>query len=158
MSTAAHSLPLSARTSGAWTLAAGRAIAMRPRQNGEILIINGAVWATLDGPHEGLESGPLGDLYLQAGERLRLIAGRQVVLEPFVPRGARPQLASAVKFDWVPSPQASAADSWEATVAQPADDLGRALGEAQRAFGRLVRGVLAWGGERLAPRTQRAFD
>lgn len=155
MSTAAApSLPTSARTNGAWTLAQGRAITLRPRQNGEIVIIGGAVWATLDGPHAGLESGPLGDLYLRAGERLRLDSGRQVVLEPFAARGTRPQPAPAVMFDWVPSPLSSATDSWEITVAQPADDLGRALSEARHAFVRLVRGVMAWSGERLAPRRQ----
>lgn len=152
MLTAAHSLSTTAHTNGAWTLAQGRAITIKPREDGDIWIIAGAVWATLDGPHEGVGTGPLGDLYLQAGERLPLRAGRQVVLEPFTARKANTQPSLAVEFDWIPRPQTSAADSWETTVARPADDLGRALNEARHAFGRLMRGVLTWSSERLSPR------
>ncbi|WP_028603584.1 DUF2917 domain-containing protein [Ottowia thiooxydans] len=146
-------LPTLGRASGAWTLEPGHAMTLRPRQNGEILIIHGAVWATLDGPHEGLESGPLGDLHLQPGARLALRAGRQIVLEPIVAQGACAASTPAVNFDWIASPPSAAAASWETTVAQPAGELSRALNEARGAFKRLVWGVLTWSGERLTPAT-----
>lgn len=151
MLTAARSLSTTARTNGAWTLAQGRAITLKPRENGHIRIMRGSVWATLEGPHEGLESGPLGDLHLQAGSRLSLRAGQQIVLEPFDVNSCDPRPQPATEFDWVPDPVSSAVDSWEASVAQPADDLGRALSEARRAFARLMKGVLTWSGERLTP-------
>lgn len=134
------------RASGTWTLQPGRAITLRPRQTGELLIVRGAVWATLNGPHEGLGSGPLGDLHLQPGERLRLDAGRQVVLEPILVGKVCPSSAPAVDFSWEYTPS-----SWRASVAEPAGDLTRALHEARVAFVRLVRGLLLWSGERIAP-------
>lgn len=151
MLTAAHSLSTTVHTNGAWTLTQGRAITLNPREDGDIRIIGGSVWATLDGPHEGWESGPLGDLYLQAGALLAVRAGQHAVLEPFTPHHADTHPAQAVEFDWIPRPLSSAAHSWETAVGQPANDLGRALGDARHALSRLLRGVLTWIGERMWP-------
>ena len=140
--------PAQKRASGTWTLHPGRAITLRPRQNGELLIVRGAVWATLNGPHEGLGSGPLGDLHLQPGERLRLDAGRQVVLEPILVGKVCPSNAPAVNLNWEYTPS-----SWKSSVAEPAGELSRALHEARVAFVRLVRGLVSWSGELIAPTT-----
>ncbi|MET4579851.1 DUF2917 domain-containing protein [Ottowia thiooxydans] len=150
MITNATHQPAQQHASGTWKLQPGQAMTLRPRQNGELLIVHGAVWATLNGPHEGLGSGPLGDLHLQPGERLQLNAGRQVVLEPIVSGQFGQATTPEVNFSWEYTPA-----SWKASVAEPADDLTRALHEARVAFARLVRGLVAWSGERIAPAAAR---
>jgi hypothetical protein len=128
---------------GCWKLDAGRAVTLHPTAAGVLNIARGRVWATLDGPHVRLT----GDLFLEAGETLRLQAGQRVVIEPF---GATGQGAAA--FDWVPA-RASQTSRWPAAVAQPASDLRLALGSAgialRGAAGALVR--LAGGLLGLAP-------
>jgi hypothetical protein len=118
---------------GCWKLAAGRAVTLHSTAAGVLTIARGRIWATLDGPHARLT----GDLFLKAGETLRLQAGQRVVIEPF---GATGQGAAA--FDWVPAP-ARQISRWPAGVAQPASDLRLALGSAgvalRGAAGALVR-------------------
>ncbi len=118
---------------GCWKIAAGRAVTLHPAATGVLQISHGRVWATLNGPH----ARRAGDLFLAAGESLRLLAGQRVVIEPF---GAAGQADAA--FDWVSAP-ASPATRWPAAVAQPASDLRLALGSAgfalRGAAGALVR-------------------
>jgi Protein of unknown function (DUF2917) len=125
---------------GCWTLAAGRAISLRPREAGELRIASGRVWATFDGPHPRFDD----DLFLEAGASLRLAPGQRVVIEPYGLAGAQP-----VAFSWQPVPLVRAA-SGAASLAQPASDLrlalrgaGSALGAAAGALARLGAGALA---------------
>ncbi len=154
MSTATHCLPTPSRQSGAWTLAQGHAVTLRPRQDGELLILGGSVWATLDGPHAGVESGPRGDLHLETGARLHLPSGRRVVLEPVSTRSAHRLPCPAATFDWIPRLPTSAAESWQVTVSQPAHELGRAIKETRHALRQLVWGMLTWVGGRLVSRRE----
>lgn len=153
MSTAVHVLSTLCQKSTTWTLEAGRAITLKPDEAGEVLITRGGAWVTFDGPHPGLESGPLGDQYLSEGARLQLRANQRVVIEPFsLPRKSAPQAADSVSFEWLAFTPGFASNSWESTVSLPAKDLGRALHGAQSAFGRLVRGTLVWAARGLTQR------
>ena len=105
---------------GFWKLDAGRALTLSPMAPGLLRIGQGRVWVTLDGPHGGLA----GDLFLEAGASLPVLAGQRVVMEPFGTAGR-----GVAAFDWVPvlSCQTS---GWPAAVAQPASDLRLALASA----------------------------
>ena len=94
-------LALAAAAQGLRTLAPGQALALRPREPGELAIRRGAAWVTFDVPARGAPNGPLGDLYLPAGSRLALRPGQRLVLEPITPRGALASLP--LVFDWLPA-------------------------------------------------------
>ena len=93
-------LALAAAAQGLRTLAPGQALALRPREAGELAIRRGAAWVTFDVPARGAPSGPLGDLYLPAGSRLSLRPGQRLVLEPIAVRGQR---AMPLAFAWCPA-------------------------------------------------------
>lgn len=122
---------------GCWKLAAGRAVTLLPSQPGALQIAHGRVWATLDGPRDGLPRG--GDLFLESGDRLELRAGERVVFEPWGGSGDSPAY-----FCWQPLPEAQ--DSrWSARVVQPLADLRLALASAGFAARGVVGAVLRLG-------------
>ncbi len=138
---------LSATLPGTWKLAAGRALTLRPREQGVLRVAHGQMWATFDGPH----AGPLnaqGDHVLGAGGELRVRAGQRLVLEAWNAR-------TPAYFSWDPLPVAvPVAAARMARVLQPLADLRIALLFGAGALGRLAAGVVsvAWelvaGGER----------
>lgn len=133
------------RPAGCWTLAAGRALSLRPREDGVLRIAGGAAWITFDGPHAG-PANDQGDLLLAPGESLRVAAGRRLVLET---HGSAP-----VAFQWDFAPQLQAVP-----LAQDWAELRQAVGLALAAGGRLAAGLarLAWHGLRPgAPRARPA--
>ena len=72
---------------GSWVLPAGRAITLDVTDASALAITQGRVWATFDGPHQG-PANDLGDVILNAGERLPLHAGQRVVIEPWSAGGS----------------------------------------------------------------------
>lgn len=133
---------------GTWKLGAGRAITLRPHEDGRLRIAHGRLWATFDGPHGGAlnESG---DLVVGAGEHLHVRAGERVVVEAW--DGAAPAY-----FTWDPQSQAQRQRPASlAAVAQPLADLRLALGLGAGAATRLVAGLLRLA---LAPFGPRAFS
>lgn len=81
---------------GCWTLARDRAVTLDPREGGFLRVAHGAVWATLDGPHQG-PANDLGDVVLRSGARIHLAPGQHVVLESF-PAAANEDAC----FSWKP--------------------------------------------------------
>lgn len=119
---------------GTWKLAPGRAVTLRPREDGELRVAHGRVWVTFDGPHAG-PLNDLGDQVLGAGEQLRVRAGRRVVLEPA-------DRAEPAYFSWefaVAAAPVRAAGS--ELVLQPLHDLRLALVLAGGAAVRLAAGL-----------------
>lgn len=135
--TTAHRITASCKAPGTWSLPAGQAITLRPDTPGELRIMQGCVWLTLDGPHESRA----GDLFLAAPAWLRLGAGHRVVLEPVAWAGA-----SGAAIDWVPTHQPAA---WRVAVAQPAADLRRAAGAAALSVRAVVGALLRLAGALL---------
>jgi hypothetical protein len=126
---------------GAWKLGRGRAMSLRPRRSAVLTLVQGRVWATLDGPHQGGLYG-LGDHVLEAGDRLSVPAGRRLVIESWDAPAA---------FEWAPAPQLVAARvQRQATVARSLADLRQALALAMRATGRLVAALAGWPRARAA--------
>jgi hypothetical protein len=130
-SPASHALP------GTWKLAAGRAITLRPRENGVLRVAHGQLWVTFDGPHTGPRND-LGDHFIGVGEQLRLHAGQRLVAEAW--NGGAPAY-----FSWDPLPERSEAPRI-AAVLQPLADLRLAWSLGAGAIARLVTGLgrLAW--------------
>lgn len=124
---------------GAWKLARGRAITLRPATSGILRVAHGRVWATLDGPH-GKNPDDSGDHVLEVGRCLWVGAGQRVVIEAWKGTGS-------AYFSWDPvlAPAAvPAAERGRANlsgVLQPLADLRIALGLAGAAFGRLMLGL-----------------
>lgn len=112
---------------GCWTLARDRAVTLGARQAGFLRIAQGAVWATLDGPHQG-PANDWGDVVLKGGARIHLTPGQQVVLEPY--SAAANEEAC---FSWEPDTPAPAAAmplwvaSWRGLRSLPVG-IGRTLG------------------------------
>lgn len=132
---------------GCWTLDAGRAMTLRPREPGTLEIARGRVWVTLGGG-AGLLPDAGGDHVLAPTERLATAPGQHVVVEAWGPSGA----AEAAAFRWDPVParaRSAAAREWDCGVVQPLRDLGHALGQGARALGAAFGDALAAGG-RLA--------
>lgn len=73
---------------GSWVLPPGQAVTLQSADDSALQVTQGRIWATLDGPHSG-PANDLGDVVLQAGERLALRAGQRVVIEAFLPGVAR---------------------------------------------------------------------
>jgi hypothetical protein len=69
--------PIGART---WQLSKGRAMTLHARHATELQVQGGCVWVTLDGPHGGAPNNS-GDVFLNAGSRLQVAAGRHLVIE-----------------------------------------------------------------------------
>jgi hypothetical protein len=122
---------------GTWKLAAGRAITLQPREPGLLRIAHGSVWATCDGPHAGALNDQ-GDRVLGAGERMHVRRGQRVVLEAW-------NRSLPAYFSWDPAPQAAPRRDRAADLAQPAEDLRRAVALGASAAGRLAGALLALG-------------
>ena len=134
---------------GTWKVESGRAVTLRPREDGLLRIAHGCAWITFDGPHAG-PANDLGDRVVGAGERLRVHAGRRVVLESS-------DAGQPVYFSWdfavAPAPAAAARAE---LVLQPLPDLRLALVLGGGAALRLVAGLARLAAGRLAPRTASA--
>lgn len=137
---------------GTWKLARGRAITLRPTQDGILRVAHGRVWATVDGPHGGTPC-EAGDHVLEIGRSMYLRAGQRVVIEAWNRQGA-----SYFAWDPVFAPARAARPRVTmAAVLQPLADLRMALALAGRAAGQLASGLarlgwdLARGGERAVP-------
>jgi len=124
---------------GAWKLAAGRAMSLRPREAGVLRVAQGRIWATFDGPHRG-PLNDLGDQILDPGDVLRLRGGQGLVIEAW-----DAQAPAFFSWDWLPDPAPRAAPRF-AAVAQPLADLRAALALGAGAAVRLVAALadLAW--------------
>lgn len=61
-------------------LTRGQAMRFKAKGSTELYVTQGRVWVTLDGPHCGAANN-LGDVVLQAGERLTLQRGQGLVVE-----------------------------------------------------------------------------
>lgn len=136
---------------GAWKLASGRAITLRPAVDGIVRVAQGRVWATVEGPH-GRRPDDSGDHVLEAGRSLFVRAGQAVVLEAW-------SAGCASYFAWEPvlAPATGQRPLNLSVVLQPLADLRAAAGLALRAIGQLGAGLarLAWealhGGGRAHP-------
>jgi hypothetical protein len=134
--TSMQSQQSSPRLPGTWKLEQGRAITLRPREDGFLRIAHGRLWLTFDGPHRGALND-LGDRVLGAGEQIRVRAGTRIVMESCDSR-------MPVYFSWdfamaavpVRAPRAE-------VVAQSWDDLRLAAVLGLRAGWRLAK-ALAW--------------
>lgn len=134
--------------SGCWALMPGRAVSLLPREAGVLCIAQGRAWVTQDGPHRGAGNAS-GDHFLRAGEQWQVEAGRHLVLEPWNDSSGLP-----VYFDWSPVAALDAVPAmrWNLAVVQPLRDLGLALQMAASALGRLMAGLVGYGGYRMAGR------
>jgi hypothetical protein len=133
-----------AKTAGAWALAPGRAMQLRPRETGRLQILCGRVWATTDAEHDSI-ARRFGDLVLQAGDSLTVAAGQRLVIEPLDGGDAGP-----VYFDWQELPVLAGAPRpahWQAQVATPGRELWASLGQTGQALGRLGWGLAVYGGD-----------
>lgn len=139
MSTAAPALP------GTWKLGAGKAITLRPQEEGALRVAHGCVWATFDGPHDG-PANDAGDHVVGSGHRMRLRAHQRLVIQAWDAR--RPAY-----FSWEPAPRAAHGRRVSlAGVLQPLADLRAALGLAAGAVARLAAGLVGLAWEVAAPR------
>lgn len=125
---------------GCWKLGAGRAVTLRPREDGVLRAAHGGMWVTLDGPHFG-PANNLGDHFLSAGDQLTLQAGQHAVVEPWGNHAEAPAY-----FAWDPMPAVvrspvRVVNQWQIAVVQPLSDLRLALVLGVGAVGRLALGV-----------------
>lgn len=127
-----------AALAGCWKLAPRRALSLRPRAAGLLLIAQGQAWATLGVRPQG-HGNESGDHCLQAGQQLLVRAGQHLVLESFDD--------APVCFDWTPLPSSSRGQRLgrDGAVAQPLRDLRQALGLAGGALVRLLLGLAGCG-------------
>lgn len=134
----------SALPPGLRCLVAGQAMTLRARRPSVLRISHGRVWLTLTraGPYRRVLAG---DHFLTRGERLTLLPGQELVMEPFGTVEGAP-----VQFTWgelgaegvaARAPRVSAAAHWRGSVVEPLLDLRHAIGLAARATGvRVLRG------------------
>jgi len=125
---------------GTWKLARGRAITLRPGNDGIVRVAHGRVWATVDGPHGGTPDSS-GDHVLEVGRSMYIRAGQRVVLEAWNEAGA-----SYFAWDPVFAPAVAGRRLNFAVVLQPLGDLRMAASIALRAMGQLGAGLgrLSW--------------
>lgn len=139
-------LTLSCRQAiGSWRLHPGHAMGLRPRRDSVLRIYCGRVWVTQGGPYPvvGRESG---DHFLSPGDALRVPAGARLVMEPLADAGdERP-----VHFDWTEVVPQRRSERFAQDVLAPARELRAAVVQSGVALARLVRGLIGWGGARLA--------
>ena len=123
--------------SGLWSLAAGRTVAMRPRVASTLKLVCGRAWVTTDAPLDG-SARRFGDHVLTPGDSLPVAPGDRLVIEAWGD--------DAVRFDWLTdaAPVAQTPTRWQAEVAAPSRELGRALGGTAAALGRLVWGLAGY--------------
>lgn len=132
---AAHTASLHASAApalpGTWKLGAGRAITLQPLQDGVLRVAHGTLWATFDGPHEGIPR-EMGDHFVEVGDTVRIAAGERVVVEPW---GRN----SPAYFTWDPATAPARVRRIAfADAMQPLADLRAAVGLGLQAAGRVV--------------------
>ncbi len=125
---------------GCWKLGAGRALTLKPLEDGVLRIAHGGMWVTLEGPHSGPANNS-GDHFLSAGQQLVLQSGQHAVIEPWGNHAAAPAY-----FAWDPMPAVvlrpvRVVNQWQMAVVQPLADLRLALVLGAGAVGRLALGV-----------------
>ncbi|MDO8904471.1 DUF2917 domain-containing protein [Hydrogenophaga sp.] len=131
---------------GAWGLAQGRALGLHAGQPAELRILRGRVWVTLgDALHRSEPVGMqvAGDVFLHAGDVLRVPRGARLVMES-LDTASEP----AALFDWVEDSGRALRNRpgrFRREVLAPGHDLALALRQAALAFTRLVRGLLGYG-------------
>lgn len=96
-----------------WQLKAGHALSFRAEGPTELHIMQGRIWATLDGPHSGVAYAN-GDLVLRSGDCLTLRRGQCIVVESW---GTRPQ--EAARLLWRVRSAATPQTAGHATVSVP---------------------------------------
>lgn len=118
--------PTGAGLPGHWTLARDRAITLATRQRGCLRVANGALWATLDGPHVQGAANEWGDRFLRSGACIQLEPGQHVVLEAY------PEAANEAScFSWEPDVDAAApAEFWLGRIGRRVRAWGRSAGAA----------------------------
>jgi len=131
-----------ASLAGLWHLAPRQALSLYPATDRELRIAQGRVWVTA-GEHHGPKGWPVpGDWVLRQGDVLRVPAGAHLVMESWPEADG-----AAVRFDFavcepaLATPLPLQSSRFHRDVAQPARELGVALGQALRALGRLVVGI-----------------
>ncbi|HSV45919.1 MAG TPA: DUF2917 domain-containing protein [Ramlibacter sp.] len=107
-------------TTGGWLLGAGRVVRLCLREERTLRATQGSLWITFDGASPTLA----GDYILRAGERMRVPAGRTVVLSASGARGA------GAAFDWQPVPRPVRND-WRAALLHWLAGFGLAAGMAR---------------------------
>jgi len=138
-----HASAQAAAMGGCWKLASGHAMTLQPRLAGVLRINAGHVWATLDGPHSG-PANDWGDLFLVEGQRLNLLPGQRVVVEPRGDAANRPAYLEWEPTFIVPNASSASASRWQSTVVQPARDLVASLELVAQATVRLATGLLGY--------------
>lgn len=139
---------------GCWKLGAGRAVTLKPREDGVLRVAHGGIWITLDGPHAG-PANDSGDHFLSTGQSLTLQAGQRAVMEPWGDQSGAPAY-----FSWDPIPAVVRSpvrllSQWQLAVVQPLADLRLAASLGLGAAARLVFGVARFGMDLVAPRGAR---
>lgn len=134
-------LPGTAAIAGGWKLMPGQAISLRPGAPGVLRVVQGQVWATLDGSRPAC-GDVLGDHILQAGQQLAVRAGQHLVFETFARANETP-----VYFEWTPlaAPLYRRAERCRAALVRPLRDLAQALRMAGGALRQLLWGLAGYG-------------
>ncbi|MGE0496873.1 MAG: DUF2917 domain-containing protein [Ramlibacter sp.] len=143
--------------SGTWKLGAGRAITLRPREDGVLRVAHGGLWVTFDGPFAGA-GNESGDHFLHAGEQITVQAGQRLVAESSASCREAPAY-----FNWEPMPlkvrePLRAAGRWQMAVVQPLADLRLALVLGLGAVGRLAGGLVGVAGDLVAGRDRTVLE
>jgi Protein of unknown function (DUF2917) len=136
------------RLPGTWRLEPARAVTLRPREDGVLRVAHGGVWITFDGPHGGPPDDQ-GDIFLGAGEKMPVRAGRRIVLESS-DRGA----PAWFSWDFAPQFQPVRASRLQA-VSQSWSEVQIAAVLGVRAVWQLGAAVVALAAGALLPRPHR---
>lgn len=121
-----------------WSLPRGQVVTMTPRTAGVLQVVSGRAWATFDVSRH-MPVPEAGDHFVALGHDLRLRAGQRVVVEAWPYHGQ-----DGIRLQWVPLPECTTASRWQATVAEPARDLGHGLALVGRALVRLLAGLAGY--------------
>ena len=132
-------------------LPSGAVRSWMPCRSAELHVKAGRLWVTLGGPYVG-HANQLGDLVLEAGERLDVPARSRVVVEAWM---ASPS-SDGVRFDWCEGTGAVREDLLAWAVIAPTFEMRSALRAVWEALCRLGRGALGWAGFGLAAWGRRA--
>jgi hypothetical protein len=136
-------MPLPATGSGvglaaSWTFSSDRAVMLGAQSGGFLQVDKGTVWLTLDGPHQG-PANDWGDLVLRSGTRIHLMAGQQVVLEPYQRAANEP-----TGFSWEPDAPAAVPLAHAGAVAAGWRKAGAVLARLGRALGQCLAPAPTW--------------
>jgi hypothetical protein len=122
------------RWTGTWRLAPRRAMSLLPRQDSQLLIVQGTAWITWEKPI-GHWARSDGDHFLEAGQIMDVPAGARLVME------AR-HSPETLHFDWREMPPELALHrSTHTTLPELLRQWLQAWGQVGWSSGRLVRGL-----------------